>query len=169
VECPQLHALRQQSRQLSGVLPRRADDSGLRRVDLGAKPATSWAGPPHAPDDSGLYEQDEGGGWWPTEAALEAGYQPCGSCALTNKKAPIVATPRDPVGAAAFIASAEQRNRAERGHSLARDELAGLLSTCQVTHVEHLRRMTAAALAQAARGHSSAETRRLGPNTDQSR
>ena len=100
------------------------DDSGLRRVDDGAKRATAWAGPPWAPDGSGLYEQDEKGRWWPTEAALEAGYQPCRSCELTNRKAAIVATPKDPVGAAAFIASAEQRSRAERGHSLTRDELA---------------------------------------------
>lgn len=76
----------------------KADDSGLRRVGSGAKPATSWAGPPHAPDGSGLYEQDERGGWWPTEAALEAGYQPCRSCELTNKKAALVATPQDPGG-----------------------------------------------------------------------
>lgn len=104
-----------------------ADGSGLRHVDAGAKRATAWAGPAYAPDGSGLYEQDERGRWWPTEAALDAGYQPCRSCELTNKKAAIAATPRDPVGAAAFVASAEQRSRAERGRPLTRDELAQLL------------------------------------------
>lgn len=103
------------------------DDSGLRRVDAGAKPATAWAGPAHAPDGIGLYEQDEKRRWWPTEAALVAGYQPCRSCELTNRKARIVATPKHPVGAAAFIASAEQRSRAEHGRSLTRDELADQL------------------------------------------
>ncbi len=53
------------------------DGAGLRRVDAGGKPAKDWAGPAHAPDGIGLYEQDEKGRWWPTEAALEAGYQPC--------------------------------------------------------------------------------------------
>ena len=100
------------------------DGSGLRRVDAGAKRAIAWAGPPWAPDGSGLYEQDEKGGWWPTSAALEAGYQPCRSCELTKRKAAIVATPKDPVGAAALIASAERRSRAEHGRSLTRDELA---------------------------------------------
>lgn len=104
-----------------------ADGSGLRRVDAGTKRATAWAGPAYAPDGSGLYEQDEKGLWWPTDAALEAGYQPCRSCELTNRRAAIVSTPKDPVGAAASIASAEQRSRTERGRSLTRDELAQLM------------------------------------------
>ena len=104
-----------------------ADDSGLRRVDAGGRRATVWAGPPFAPDASGLYERDERGRWWPTKAALEAGYQPCRSCEMTNKKAAIVATPQDPVGSAAIIASAEQGSRVERGRGLTREELADVL------------------------------------------
>ena len=100
------------------------DGAGLRRVDEGAKRAKDWDGPPYAPDGIGLYERDERGRWWPTEAALEAGYQPCRSCELTNRKAAIVATPKDPPRAAAFIATAEERSRTERGRSLTRDELA---------------------------------------------
>lgn len=104
-----------------------ANDAGLRRVDEGGRRATSWAGPPYAPDGIGLYDQDAKGRWWPTQAALEAGYQSCRSCELTDRKAAIVATPRDPVGAAAFIVSAQQDSRAERGQPLSRDELAALL------------------------------------------
>ena len=99
-----------------------ADGSGLRRVDAGTNAATAWSGPPHAADGIGLYDQDEKGRWWPTEAALEAGYQPCASCEMTNRKATIVATPTDPVGAAAIVATAERRSRAEQGRSLTRDE-----------------------------------------------
>ncbi len=103
------------------------DGAGLRRVDAGGKRAKDWAGPRYAPDGSGLYERDEKGRWWPTEAALEAGYQPCRSCELTKRKAAIVATPKSPSPAAALIASAEERSRAEQGRSLTRDELADLL------------------------------------------
>jgi hypothetical protein len=103
------------------------DDAGLRRVDAGAKRSNDWAGPPHAPDGIGLYEQDERGRWWPTEAALESGYQPCSSCELTNRKSAIVLTPRDPERVAAFIAAAEKDSRAAHGRFLTRDELAQLL------------------------------------------
>ena len=117
------------------------DDSGLRRVDAGAKRAMAWAGPPWAPDSSGLSEQDEKGRWWPTEAALEAGYQPCRYCEMTNRKARIVATPKDPVGAAALIATAARRDRPDHGRYLTRDELAEQLSTCRIGYRERLRRM----------------------------
>ena len=100
------------------------DDAGLRRVAEGAKAAKDWDGPPFAPDGIGLYEQDEKGRWWPTEAALASGYQPCPSCELTNRKPAIVATPEDPHRVAAFIATAEKHSRTERGRPLTRDELA---------------------------------------------
>jgi hypothetical protein len=103
------------------------DDAGLRRVDAGGKPVKDWAGPPFAPDGIGLYERDERGRWWPTPAALDAGYLPCRSCELTGKKAAVVALPRNPAGAAAFIATANERGRAERGRSLDRDDLAEMV------------------------------------------
>jgi hypothetical protein len=104
-----------------------ADDAGLRRVAAGAKRADGWAGPPHAPDGAGLYEQDEKGKWWPTEAALQAGFQPCRSCELTGRKAAIVKTPVDPAPAVALIASAEARSRADHGRPLTRNGLAELI------------------------------------------
>ena len=58
----------------------------LRRVDQGAKPITDWDGPPWAPDGVGLYEPDDNGKWWPTKAALDAGYQPCRACQVTRKE-----------------------------------------------------------------------------------
>lgn len=103
------------------------DEAGLRRVDAGGTAVKDWEGPPFAPDAIGLYERDERGGWWPTEAALEAGYQPCRSCELTSKKAAVVAAPKDPARAAEFIAVANARSRAEKGRSLTRDELAQFL------------------------------------------
>ncbi len=103
------------------------DDAGLRRVDDGAKAAKVWDGPEFVPDGIGLYEQDEKGAWWPTEAALASGFQPCSGCELTNRKRTIVATPVDPHRIAAFIASAEDDSRTKRGRPLDRDELAQLL------------------------------------------
>lgn len=103
------------------------DDAGLRRVAAGAKPAEQWAGPPHAPDGIGLYEQDEKNHWWPTEAALAAGFQPCRSCELTNKKAPIVRTPNDPGRIAKVIARADEESRIAHGRPITRDQLAQLL------------------------------------------
>jgi hypothetical protein len=104
-----------------------ADDAGLRRVDAGGSRAEEWAGPLHAPDGIGLYEQDERGRWWPTQAALAAGYLPCRSCEQTGRKAAIAATPRDPIGAAALIAAAQERSKTERGRGLDRSELADLV------------------------------------------
>ena len=53
----------------------------LRLVDQGAKAITDWDGPPWAPNGIGLYERDAKlKGWWPTEAALAGGYQPCIAC-----------------------------------------------------------------------------------------
>jgi hypothetical protein len=103
------------------------DDSGLRRVATGAKRAEQWAGPPHAPDGIGLYEQDVKGKWWPTQAALMAGFQPCRSCELTNRKAPIVRTPKDPDRIAGVIARANEESEVALGRPLTRDELAKLL------------------------------------------
>jgi hypothetical protein len=52
----------------------------LDRVDQGARAIPNWDGPPWAPNGIGLYERGAKGGWWPTEEALEDGYQPCKSC-----------------------------------------------------------------------------------------
>jgi hypothetical protein len=52
----------------------------LRLVSEGAKPAPTWDGPPWAPDGIGIYEPDGKGRWWPTEAALADGFQPCRAC-----------------------------------------------------------------------------------------
>ncbi len=52
----------------------------LRLVANGAKPIKDWIGPPFAPNDIGIYERDSRGRWWPTKAALGAGYQPCKAC-----------------------------------------------------------------------------------------
>ena len=103
------------------------DDSGLRRVQEGGTRAAEWAGPSYAPDGIGLYEQDEKGRWWPTDAALAAGFLPCRSCEMTNRKRAIVLTPREPEAAAELVAVAEQDRRKAEGRSLTRDELAGLL------------------------------------------
>jgi hypothetical protein len=50
----------------------RPDDPGLRRVDEGARGIFGWEGPPYAPHEAGLYEQDSQGRWWPTQAACRA-------------------------------------------------------------------------------------------------
>ena len=56
----------------------------LRRVDQGAKIAKDWDGPRWAPSGAGLYTQ-WGMGWWPTQAALDNGYQPCAACRRVPK------------------------------------------------------------------------------------
>lgn len=58
----------------------------LRRCDEGAKAVTDWAGPRNAPNGSGLYGLDTNGRWWPTEAAIAAGFKPCAGC---TKKSPV--------------------------------------------------------------------------------
>jgi len=103
------------------------DGAGLRRVDEGAKPSRDWDGPPFAPDGIGLYDKDDRGRWWPTEAALSSGYQPCSSCELTKKKSAIVASPKDPHRVAAFIAAAENASRSELRRGLTREELGLVL------------------------------------------
>jgi hypothetical protein len=52
----------------------------LRRKDQGATAAKEWDGPPWAPSGIGTYQRDAKGGWWPTQAALANGYQPCRAC-----------------------------------------------------------------------------------------
>ena len=52
----------------------------LRRVSDGAEPILDWQGPPWAPNGTDLYAQAADGRWWPTEAALASGYQPCRAC-----------------------------------------------------------------------------------------
>jgi len=99
------------------------DGVGLRRLDHGAKRVEDWDGPPWAPDGIGLYDRDEKGRWWPTEAALDSGYLPCASCEQTNRKSAIVASPKAPQRVAALIAAAAS----ERGRSLTREELAEVL------------------------------------------
>jgi hypothetical protein len=57
----------------------------LRLVSEGAGPIPDWDGPPWAPNGIGIYEQDAHGKWWPTEAALAAGFQPCRACQNTRR------------------------------------------------------------------------------------
>lgn len=53
----------------------------LRLVAEGAKAIDGWDGPPWAPNGIGLYERRPGRkGWWPTKAAIDAGYRPCKAC-----------------------------------------------------------------------------------------
>ena len=52
----------------------------LRRVLEGAKPIADWDGPRWIPSGDGRYERGRGKTWWPTKAALAAGYEPCVSC-----------------------------------------------------------------------------------------
>jgi hypothetical protein len=57
------------------------DDS--RPVRDGGQPIRDWVGCPWEPqtNDPRVYERVEGlDGWWPSAAALAAGYQPCRSC-----------------------------------------------------------------------------------------
>jgi hypothetical protein len=101
-----------------------ADRSGLRRRDEGARAVKDWDGPPWAPNGSGLYERDAGGGWWPTKAALDAGYLPCASCQKTARKKTIVATPTEPGRSLAAIKQAHADSLEEQARGLTRDELA---------------------------------------------
>lgn len=101
------------------------DGAGQRRTDEGAKRINDWDGPPYAPNGIGLYDRDEKGRWWPTEAALASGYLPCSSCEQTGRKTAIVASPNEPHRVAKLIAAAASK----RGRSLDREELARLLST----------------------------------------
>ena len=61
----------------------------LRRVDEGAKVARQWDGPLWAPSGVGLYtpwgKRGERDLWWPTQAALDNGYQPCAGCSNPPK------------------------------------------------------------------------------------
>jgi hypothetical protein len=97
-----------------------------QRVMPGAKPANDWDGPAFAPDGIGLYDQDAKGRWWPTEAALASGYQPCRSCQQT-RTSPIVASPADPDRVAALIAAAESESQATLGRPMTREELGQVL------------------------------------------
>jgi hypothetical protein len=99
------------------------DGVGQRRVTDGGKPSKAIDGPRYAPTGIGLYVQDENDRWWPTDAALAAGYLPCASCSQTERKGAIVASPKDPDRVAAFIAAA----KADRGGVLDRDDLAEIL------------------------------------------
>jgi hypothetical protein len=103
------------------------DGTGQRRVDEGARPSKEWDGPPHAPDGIGLYDQDERGRWWPTEAALASGFQPCSSCELTSRKSAIAVTPEDPNRVATLIATAEKESQSKSGRPLSREELGQVL------------------------------------------
>ncbi len=99
-----------------------ADDLGHRRVDEGGRPAKDWQGPRHAPNGIGLYEQDSKNRWWPTPAALEAGFLPCAACARP-RKALIVAVPSDPAAVLALITAAQEDSMRRLGRRLDRDEL----------------------------------------------
>lgn len=61
----------------------------LRRVDGEAKAARKWDGPWWAPSGVGLYtkwgKRGERDLWWPTQAALDNGYQPCAGCSNPPK------------------------------------------------------------------------------------
>ena len=99
------------------------DGVGQRRVRDGGKPSKAWDGPLFAPAGIGLYDRDEDGRWWPTYDALASGYLPCASCAQTNRRAAIVASPKAPQRVPALIGAAAS----ERGRPLTRDELAEVL------------------------------------------
>jgi len=86
------------------------------------KPEKDWDGPPWAPDGIGLYDRDERGRWWPTEAALASGYQPCRWCQQT-RKSDIVASPMDPDRVAAVIAAAENDTQTKLARPMTREEL----------------------------------------------
>ncbi len=60
----------------------------LRLVAAGAKPIKDWDGPRWAPDGIGLYYPDprQNGKWWPTAAALSAGFRACRACSVTHPR-----------------------------------------------------------------------------------
>jgi hypothetical protein len=65
----------------SVVLNRTDDIDDTRPVDRGGQPAPDWGGCPWEPQGSHVYERVESlDGWWPTAAAVAAGYPPCRAC-----------------------------------------------------------------------------------------
>lgn len=63
------------------VLNRTDDMDDTRPVALGGEPIQDWVGCPWEPQDSHVYERVESlGEWWPSAAALAAGYPPCRAC-----------------------------------------------------------------------------------------
>jgi hypothetical protein len=154
LERPQRHAAREEPRQLPGLLPGlqtanrywdapdglrywrgrfeidrgQPDGSGQRRVADGARAIGDWDGPPWAPNGIGLYEKDARGGWWPTDAAIASGYQPCTACEWTTKKAEVVATPRGRPRVLALVAEAQDDSLRRLGRRLTREELTSVLS-----------------------------------------
>lgn len=63
------------------VLNRTDDIDDTRPVALGGEPIRDWVGCPWEPQGFHVYERVESlDGWWPTAAALVAGYRPCRSC-----------------------------------------------------------------------------------------
>jgi len=65
----------------STVLNRTDDVDDTRPVSSGGEPIRDWVGCPWEPQGSHVYEHVESlDGWWPTAAALAAGYPPCRSC-----------------------------------------------------------------------------------------
>lgn len=64
----------------------RPEESDVRRLGPGVGPAKDWNTAPWAPKHDERYELDSKGKWWPTDAALHDGYQPCLACQQTTKK-----------------------------------------------------------------------------------
>jgi hypothetical protein len=65
------------------VINRTDDIDDTRPVDEGARPFEDWVGCPWEPQPAEIYERVkvEGQyGWWPTAAAIAAGYKPCRAC-----------------------------------------------------------------------------------------
>jgi hypothetical protein len=64
-------------------LNRTDDVDDTRAVDDGEQPIKNWGGCPWEPQGSQIYERVKVNGrygWWPTAAALTAGYKPCRAC-----------------------------------------------------------------------------------------
>jgi hypothetical protein len=99
------------------------DGVGQRTVDEGGRAARDWDGPPHAPNGIGLYEKDVNDRWWPTRAALEAGYLPCSSCELTARKSTVAVVPSEPARGPELIAAAQADSLRQAGRPLNREEL----------------------------------------------
>lgn len=65
------------------ILNRTDDVDDTRPVDEGGQPIRDWGGCPWEPQSSHVYERvriEGRWGWWPSIAALAAGYQPCRAC-----------------------------------------------------------------------------------------
>jgi hypothetical protein len=103
------------------------DGVGQRHVDEGGRAAGDWDGPWHAPNGIGLYERDSSGRWWPTRAALDAGYLPCSSCYLTARKSTVTVVPSEPARGPALIAAAQADSLRQSGRRLDRAELERVL------------------------------------------